>query len=620
MFVLITFIFSLLFFRLSFLQVFSSERLQNLAEEQWTRELPINAERGTIYDRNGVVLAISYTTYDVYVRSSNVSDPEYVTNFLCSLLNLNHEKVLKKVSNKKVSESLIKLQIEKDIAKKIKQANISGVYLSENTKRFYPYGDLLTQILGYTTIDNIGQSGLELYYDKYLKGIEGYSSVQSDIIGTELDNTLANFIPAISGCDLTLTIDYKIQQFAEKYATEIMQNEKPKTATIIVMQPQTGEILAMTSKPSFDLNNPPREDIESLNAQTKNLSVVDVYEPGSTFKVLTTAIALEEKLTSLTEGFYDPGYRIVDGEKIKCWRLHGHGSQTLVDGLNNSCNSVFVDLALRIGTNKFYTYLEKYGFGNLTNVDFPGESSGILMNQDNVKRVDLARIGFGQAIAVTPLQQITAISSVLNGGTRYKPYFVKSINNDYNNSIKQFSPMATNRTISEKTSENIRYMFTQVIEKASGINAFIPGYSIGGKTGTSQKYEDGKINGEYTSSFVGAFPMENPEYVVLVIVDEPSGASYYGSIVATPYAKKIFQDIIEYKNIQPTRDVEKDKLALQENIEMPNLVGLSLAKAVSKVSSLGLQYEIQGEGNKIVGQLPTPTTMMFKNGIVVLKT
>lgn len=616
---LVAFIFFGLIFRLAYLQIFQSQKLQLLAKEQWTRSLPITAVRGKIVDRNGEVLAISYSTYDVFVRASNVKDAGKVASFLSDLLKIDYDVIYKKATNFRVSESLIKLQIEEDVAKKIRQSDIGGIYLTEDSKRYYPHGDFLSQVLGFTTVDNQGQSGIELYYNKFLNGINGESTVQSDIRGQEIDNTLDSYISSIPGNDLTLTIDYKIQQMCEIQAVNIMNDHSPKSASILVMDPNTGEIIAMTSKPSLDLNNLPRENVSQLMQNSKNLNIVDVYEPGSTFKVLTTAAALEEKVTTMDDRFYDPGYRIVDGEKIKCWKLTGHGSQTMVDGLNNSCNSVFVDLSLRLGKEKMYSYFEKFGFGNITGVDFSGESAGIIMNKESAKKVDLARMGFGQAIAVTPIQQITAISSVLNGGTLMKPYFVSKISNNYTNYEKTFEKTAVRRVVSEKTSSQITYMMEQVIKKANGINAFIPGYRVSGKTGTSQKYNgDIGLSGTYVSSFVGAFPADKPDYVVLIVVDEPTSGAYYGSIVATPYAKKIFEGIIEYKNYKPTEDISKEQEQMIANIEMPNLVGLSLSKAVAEVTKLGLQYETTGEGGIVKSQYPAPTTKLFKNGIVVL--
>lgn len=620
MFLLVISIFFVLIIRLFVIQIIQSNWLTSKAASQWTRDLPINAKRGNITDVNGANLAESYSSYDVYVRASMVSEPVKVAKLLSQVIGLDYEDTFKKVTNTMVSESLIKLQLDDVSAKKIIDANLSGIMLSENNKRYYPYGDLLTQVLGFTTIDNVGQSGIELYAEKYLKGVKGYALEESDVNGVKIDNTLSTFIPPIDGCNVKLTIDVNIQQIVENALKVLCEEQKPKTATAIVMNPNTGEIVAMSSKPSFDLNNPPRDNVAELLQNVKNLSIVDIYEPGSTFKVLTTATALEEKVTTPNEGFYDPGYRIVDGEKIKCWKLIGHGQQTMTDGLCNSCNSVFVDLALRLGANTMYEYFEKYGFGSPLGVDFLGEASGILMDKESAKRVDLARMGFGQAIAVSPIQLITAICSVLNGGNLLKPYFIKEVTDVNGKMVYHNQPTVLNKTISEGTSAQIREMLEKVVTKSNAINAFIPGYRVSGKTGTSQKYEDGKIVQKYVSSFVGAFPADKPEYVVLVIADEPSAGNYFGSVVATPYAKLIFEGIINYKQFKPTESVEEEEKLLEKNIQMPNLVGLSLTEAVAKLTSLGLQYEIAGEGEFVKNQTPPPNTMVFKNSIVVLDT
>lgn len=620
MFLLVISIFFVLIIRLFVIQIIQSNWLTSKAASQWTRDLPINAKRGNITDVNGANLAESYSSYDVYVRASMVTEPVKVAKLLSQVIGLDYEDTFKKATNTMVSESLIKLQLDDVSAKKIIDANLSGIMLSENNKRYYPYGDLLTQVLGFTTIDNVGQSGIELYAEKYLKGVKGYALEESDVNGVKIDNTLSTFVPPIDGCNVKLTIDVNIQQIVENALKVLCEEQKPKTATAIVMNPNTGEIVAMSSKPSFDLNNPPRNNVAELLQNVKNLSIVDIYEPGSTFKVLTTATALEEKVTTPNEGFYDPGYRIVDGEKIKCWKLIGHGQQTMTDGLCNSCNSVFVDLALRLGADTMYEYFEKYGFGSPLGVDFLGEASGILMDKESAKRVDLARMGFGQAIAVSPIQLITAICSVLNGGNLLKPYFIKEVTDVNGKMVYHNQPTVLNKTISEGTSAQIREMLEKVVTKSNAINAFIPGYRVSGKTGTSQKYEDGKIVQKYVSSFVGAFPADKPEYVVLVIADEPSAGNYFGSVVATPYAKLIFEGIINYKQFKPTENVEEEEKLLEKNIQMPNLVGLSLTEAVAKLTSLGLQYEIAGEGEFVVNQTPPPNTMVFKNSIVVLDT
>lgn len=619
-FLLIISIFFALIIRLFVIQIVKSDWLTAKASSQWLRDLPINAKRGDIVDVNGSTLAESFSSYDVYVRASMVTEPVKVSNLLSSVIGLDYEETFKKVTNTTVSESLIKLQLDDKSAKKIIDANYKGVLLSENNKRYYPYGDLLTQVLGFTTIDNSGQAGIELYADKYLQGTKGYALEESDVNGRKIDNTLSKYIPSIAGCNVQLTIDVNIQQIVEQALLTLCEEQKPKTATAIVMNPNTGEIVAMSSKPSFDLNNPPRDNVSELLNNVKNLSIVDVYEPGSTFKVLTTATALEEKVTNPNEGFYDPGYRIVDGEKIKCWKLIGHGQQTMTDGLCNSCNSVFVDLALRLGTEKMYSYFKKYGFGDTLGVDFLGEAQGILMNKEKVKTVDLARMGFGQAVAVSPIQLITAICSVVNGGKLYKPYFINQITDVNGKLVAQNTPTVLNRTVGENTSATIRSMLERVVTKSNAIEAFIPGHRVSGKTGTSQKYEGGRIVQKYVSSFVGAYPADNPDYVVLVIADEPSMGNYFGSVVATPYAKLIFKGIIDYKQYKPTQDVNADEKLLEKNIKMPNLVGLSLTDAVSKIVSLGLQYEIAGEGDVVVSQTPPPDTFVYKNSVVIINT
>ena len=618
-FMVVALFFILITVRLFYVQVIKGKWLQAKATEQWYRDLPLNAKRGDITDRNGVVIATSYTSYDVYVRPSMVKNAEEVALTLNSILGIDASKLLDKITNKKVSEVSIQLQIDEVTANKIIEANLSGVLLSENTKRYYPYGDFATQVLGFTTIDNIGQAGLENYYNTYLTGVNGKILTESDVKGVELDNSLVTYVPSISGCNLELTVDAKIQSFCESALLKLMEEQKPKTATAIVMDPNTGEILAMSSKPSFDLNEPPRNDVTYLMETVRNLSVVDVYEPGSTFKVLTMATAIEEGVAELSNSFYCPGFCTVDGEKIKCWKSIGHGSQDLTDGLCNSCNCVFVDLALRLGSEKLYESFERYGLGDALGVDFTGEGSGILMDSESAKTVDLARMGFGQAIAVTPLQLISAICSVINGGSLMQPYFVSKIYDENNGVIYENSPTKLSQTISKETSEKIKVMFEEVVKNYSGIQSFIPGYRVGGKTGTSQKYKDGKISGEYIASFVGGFPADNPEYVVLVIADEPSMGNYYGSIVATPYAKMIIENIIDYKNYEP-QNLEEDLKKLERNIVVPNFVGKSLTDAVQIIKTLGLQYEIMGDGLFIKQQSVAPDELVYSNSIIVLGT
>lgn len=619
MFVLVAFVFLLIIIRLGQLQLFKGSWLQARAIDQWTRELPLNALRGDITDTNGVTLATNYTTYDIYVRPSMVEDKNQVSQSLSSILGIDYEKIYFKVSDMYVSESLIKLQANKEVVEKIKKENLVGVVFSENNSRYYPYNDMLTQVLGFTTIDNVGQAGLEAYYNKYLTGVNGYILEESDVKGVKLDNTLTTYVPSIAGLNLELTIDINIQRFAEEALAVLMEEQKPKKASAIVMNPNTGEIVAMATRPNFDLNNIPRSNVASLMETVKNINIVDVYEPGSTFKCVTMASAIELGYAKLSDTFFDPGYRIVDNEKIKCWKLTGHGAQTLSEGLCNSCNSVFVDLALRMGKDNVYKMFENFGIGECLGVDFLGESAGIVMNYNNSKTVDVARMGFGQAVAMTPLQLISSICSIVNGGTLYQPYFLKSMSDNYGTIVHKNYANKLGTTISEKTSEIMRQMMIDVIEQYSGYYAFIPGYDVGGKTGTSQKYLDGKLSGEYIASFVGVFPGNEPDYVVLIVVDEPGGASYYGSIAATPYAKMIIENIIEYKDYQPIRPEEIEGENLQEKVVMPSVIGLDIYKAINVLEELGLQVEVQGEGGIVVEQFPVENTEVISNGIVMIE-
>ena len=604
----ISFIFLLLIARLFYIQVLQANTLQTKAESQWTRDLPITAERGKIYDANGASLAVSYTTYNVYTRYKEIKDVNTVALFLAKKLNMSYSALFEKISNSGVSEVLIKLKIEKDVAEDILQSNIKGVFLSENVTRYYPYGDLLTQVLGFTSIDNVGQAGLEAYFNQMLSGTDGYYMVQSDLQGKEIDNTLRTYVKSTPGESVTLSIDANIQIILEQVMQKAYTEHKAKGVTGIIMKANTGEIVAMSNKPSFDLNEVPRDNVASLMEIMKNKCVVDVYEPGSTFKILTTASALEANVTSENDGFYCGGSRVVAGQKIKCWKSIGHGSQKLTQGFANSCNCVFMTLAERLGTEKFYSYLREFGIGGKTGVEISGESSGIMLKESSVKTVDLARIGFGQTIAVTPIQLITAVSSIVNGGTKVTPTI-----------LKQTQKVEGKRIISQKTSQSICNMMKLVVNK-SAMYSFVPGYDIGGKTGTAQKYENGAIaRGKYISSFIGTYPASDPEYVLLFCVDEPSSGAYYGSVVAAPYGKEIFSGIFDYLNIPPT-NLQEDLKKVEKNIAMPDLVGKSLTEALGILIELGLTYEIDGEGGVVTNQLPPAGTMLFKGANVILTT
>ncbi len=587
--VLISLLFCALGVRLFIIQIINGKNLQSKATSQWTRDLAIIAPRGTIYDRTGSTLAVSYTTYNVYARAREIKEKDKIAEYLSSKLDINFSTIYDKISQKNISEVLLKMQVSSDIAEEIYNQKFSGIYLAENVARYYPYGDFLTQILGFTSSDNVGQTGVEAYFNSFLQGKDGYSFTQSDLQGKEICGKLRYYVAGTKGEDLHLSIDSKIELIVEQTLEQIMQEQKAKSATGIVMKAKTGEILALSTKPSFNLNEVPRDNLTELFDYSKIKGITDLYEPGSTFKILTLAAALEEGLTNFNERFYCPGYNMVDGVKIKCWKSLGHGSQTLVEGFANSCNCVFMNLALRLGVERFYKYAKLFGIGEATGVDLSGEAKGILMPQKYVKNVDLARMGFGHAITVSPLQLLNSVSGIVNGGKLCTPTIQKVDN-----------PNVRREIISYETSQKMNFLLEKATNK-HGDCSFVEGYNVGGKTGTAQKYdESGKIaQGKYISSFIGVYPANNPDYAILVFVDEPSAGAYYGSIVAQPYGKIIFNKMFEYLNIP--KENEEIKL---EYIKMPNVVGLTVSEASEILIKMGIDFELYGESGKIKKQLP----------------
>lgn len=601
--------------RLFIVQILNGNKLQIKATDQWTRDLKLTAPRGTFFDTTGDTLAVSYTTYDVYVRGREVKNTETTAQILSKLLNLDYESTLLKVSKKNVSEVLLKLQVDADIAEKIYDSKLDGIYLTENVGRYYVYGNMLTQLLGFSSVDNVGQAGLEAYLNKYLVGKDGASFVQSDLQGKEIGGSIRYYISGTAGDDVTLATNSKIQILLERVLQQAFIEQKSKSVTGIVMDAQTSEVLAISSKPSFDLNNPPREDLSILFEQSKMKAVIDTYEPGSTFKILTVAAALEEGVTTLNDHFYCPGFRIIDGQRIKCWRSIGHGSQTLVEAFANSCNCCFMDLALRLGVDRFYEYINKFGLGQKTGITINGESGGIVMAKKYVKKVDLARMGFGHAIAVTPIQLLSIVAGITNGGVWKTPTVIKSIEDSAGNTT--FTPKVTQkRILSENTSKMVN-MLLQKAENKEKDYSFVEGYNIGGKTGTAQKYsETGAIaNGKYISSFIGTYPANNPKYLFMILVDEPSAGAYYGSLVAAPYGKNFFSQFFEFY------DLPKDDNSVElKEVLMPQVTGYSLASAVAELKKIGLEYEIDGSGSTIKQQLPPAGTKLNKGETVLLIT
>lgn len=614
--VLITFLFLLLFSRLFWVQVVQGSGLQLKAFDQWTRDLPMRADRGDIVDCNGIVLASSKTTYTLYGRPNEISDPNYIANSICNVLQQDVDTLTKTLSRKGVSEITVAKSLSKEQFRALSQINVNGLYVTADSARSYPYGDYLTQVLGFTNIDGVGQSGVEQYYDKYLRGINGQSLTQTDLVGKKLKDNVTTYVPSRKGATTQLTIDFYMQSFVEKAIKNVIATYNPRSASCLIMSAKSGEIKSMYSYPSYDLNNPPRNDQDLLFAGARNGLVSDAYEPGSTFKILTSAIGMEEN--KIKNSYYCNGGATVDGQRIKCWRSIGHGSQTFEEGIQNSCNVVFMDIAQSVGVKKMYQYLDKFGIGKKTNVDILGEAKGIMLKEKNVKPVDIARIGFGQAIAPTPIQLVSSVCSVVNGGKLNTPHIVNKISDIDNSLAYGFQEKNNNTTLSQDTSSKLKNYLYGVVDKGGGKNAHIDGYKIGGKTGTAQKYENGAIaRGKYISSFLGFTDVGDDTLVCLLLVDEPQGYVYYGSIVAAPFVKQLFGDIFTYKNIKPTFG---DNFVPEQNIVMPNLVNMTTTQAAALLKQLGLQYEISGESGVVTRQFPAPNSQIKSNTIVFIST
>lgn len=611
----VVFFFVVLIGRLACLQIKEGEIYSAKAAEQWYRDLPLAAGRGIIYDRTGNTIADNMTVYTVYVRPGSVTEPERVAEVLSDELGADKAKLEEKIRLRAVSEITVRKNVDAVTGEKLINLGLDGVYFSADYKRCYAYPEFLAQVVGFTDADNVGQNGLEGYYDKYIKGIAGSELVQSDNGGKEIATLERFYIPPVKGANVYTSLDINIQAYCEQAVYAATEEWKAKGATVAVMRANDGGIIAMAQSPSYSLDDLPRDDVEKLNAYSKNKMIVDVYEPGSTFKIFTTAIAIENGVVNDNSRFFCAGHRMVDGQRIRCWRSRGHGSQNLAEGVKNSCNCVFMDIALRLGTDKLYEGLKSFGFGAKTGVDFFGESSGLMMNSMKVKSVDLARIGFGQAIAVTPVQMLVGVCEAVNGGKKVSPHFVEKIAYDDGKTIYEFfSP--DKRIIGERTSAEMRTLLENVVKEGSGKKASVTGYRIGGKTGTAQKYENGHIaTGKYVSSFVGFAPADDPEYVILMTVDEPSSGAYYGSIVAAPYVGDIFSKIFAYEQIAPTDNAEKI-----EYIDMPELTDKSVDYALNELKKLGLYVECAGDGDTVISTLPLSETKVKKGDVVLIRT
>lgn len=646
-FVVICILMVLLAFRVGWAQIVRGEEYSRMAVEQQTSDMPISAKRGVIYDRNGKELAVSAMTNTIWVRPASVVSEsctkaenemriKYTAKNVAEILGMDEDEVNQLITK---DSHLVKVKkyVDKDVANRLREGmnadgketpekKIYGIEITEDVKRYYPLGAFAAHLLGSTTDDNQGLSGIELKYNKYLSGIPGRWIKSKDIGGNSLTYGVEKYFQAEDGLNVVLTIDEVIQHYVEKSIAQVQTDTKAKRVMSIAMDPKTGEILAMAVTPDFDPNDPrtPTDPVEAgkvaamsneekqnyWNQMWRNPLISDTYEPGSTFKLLTTAIALEEGVTHPNDKFVCSGYYMVAGTRIRCSKFPAnHGAETLSKGVENSCNPVFIQLAQRLGWDRYYAGLMKFGLGEKTGVDYPGESENILQKKATAGPVGLATMSFGQGIAVTPVSLITAVSAVGNGGNLMEPHLVKALTDADGNVVQEIAPKIVRQPISKQTSDEVKLMMEAVVSDGGGGSAKIPGYRIGGKTATAQIPEDGHYAaGRYYSSFLGMAPMDDPKIAVLVIVYDPQG-QYYGNQTAGPGVRMILEDVLRYMNIAPQYTAEEQKAIDSQMTEVPNVVGQGMEEAIGILSGKSLKYVISPqvdtpEGLSVVDQYP----------------
>lgn len=614
---LILFIFIIL--RVFYIQVFDYKKLNEYASDLWSRDLPIEANRGLILDRNGVVLADNLTTTSLVLIPNQIKEKEKATEELAKILNVSYAEMQKHVYKKTSIERVHPegRRLSYDIAEKISNLKLEGVYLVKEAKRYYPYGNLLSHSLGYVGIDNQGLSGLELEYDKYLTGKSGAIKYFSDAKGNKL-NVSDVYVEPQDGMNLYLTIDINIQKSIERELDNIVDMFSPDMALAVVMNPKTGEILGMGSRPDY---NPNTYQKYSQDVLSRNLPVWSSYEPGSTFKIITMATSVEEKIIDIeNDHFYDSGSVNVDGSVLKCWKAGGHGDQTFLQVLQNSCNPGFVKLGQMLGKERLFSYIKKFGFGEKTGVDLNGEGQGILFPLEKVGNVELSTTAFGQGVSVTPIQQVTAVSAVVNGGYLYKPYIVKSIAEKETNSIiQETSKILVRKVISSETSAIMRHALESVVAKGGGKAAYIEGYRIGGKTGTAQKVKDGRyLVGNYIMSFMSIVPSNDPEAVFYLAIDNPKNTALLSSYTTTPIARRVLLDIIDALDIKEQKEGMEKDLEWTDKImyQVPNVIGKSVKEAKKLLSNFTIEYT--GTGETVISQSPEANTKLEDRGTVRL--
>ena len=544
--------------RLVYLMIFDADYYQELAQDLHEREREIKAARGEIVDRNGVVLATNRTVCTISVIHSQVEEPEEVISVLSRELELDQAEVRKKVE-KVSSMEKIKTNVDKETGDRIRGYDLAGVKVDEDYKRYYPYDELASRVLGFTGGDNQGIIGLEVKYEEYLKGVNGTILTVTDARGVELNGVAEDRIEPVPGETLRVSLDYNIQSYCQQAAEKVMEEKQAEAVSILLMNPQNGEIYAMVNVPEFNLNEPYElntgadeaalsdEDLQDeLNQMWRNRCINDTYEPGSVFKIITSSACLEEGVVSLDDTFFCPGYRIVEDRKIRCHKVGGHGQETFVQGIQNSCNPVFMDIGLRLGADRFYEYFEKFGLMKLTNIDLPGEAGTIMHKKEDIGTVELATMTFGQSFQVTPIQMAVTVSSIVNGGNRVTPHVGMEILDNNGSIVKEFDYEAEPGIVSEETSETMQMLLESVVSEGSGKNAYLEGYSIGGKTATSQTLP--RSANKYISSFLGFAPADDPQILGMVIIHDPQGV-YYGGTIA-PVLRSIYDNVLPYLGIE----------------------------------------------------------------------
>lgn len=614
---LILFVFIIL--RVFYIQVFDYKKLNEYASDLWSRNLPIEANRGLILDRNGVVLADNLTTTSLVLIPNQIKEKEKATEELAKILNVSYDEMKKHVYKKTSIERVHPegRRLSYDVAEKISDLKLDGIYLVKEAKRYYPYGNLLSHSLGYVGIDNQGLSGLELEYDEYLTGKSGAIKYFSDAKGNKL-NVSDVYVEPQDGMNLYLTIDINIQKSIERELDNIVDMFSPDMALAVVMNPKTGEILGMGARPDY---NPNTYQKYSQDVLSRNLPVWSSYEPGSTFKIITMATSVEEKIIDIeNDHFYDSGSVNIDGSVLKCWKAGGHGDQTFLQVLQNSCNPGFVKLGQMLGKERLFSYIKKFGFGEKTGVDLNGEGQGILFPLEKVGNVELSTTAFGQGVSVTPIQQVTAVSAVVNGGYLYKPYIVKSIaEKETNTIIKETEKTLVRKVISSDTSAIMRHALESVVAKGGGKAAYIEGYRIGGKTGTAQKVKDGRyMVGNYIMSFMSVVPSNDPEAVFYLAIDNPKNTALLSSYTTTPIARRVLLDIIDALDIKEQKEGMEKDLEWTDKImyQVPNVIGKSVKEAKKLLSNFTIEYT--GTGETVISQSPDANTKLEDRGTVRL--